>query len=80
MSFENQMNRIVQKADLKKWIDELPDTAKVLLVVEETDTEGVLYESREFFGDVDETKAIWMLERCKLNILTAVDEVVDDGE
>ena len=62
-NFEDQLVRITQKADFKKWIDELQDDSQVLIIRMDTVNETYVKLSSKYFGNMNLRDSLWMAWR-----------------
>lgn len=56
MGFEQQLESIVEKAELHQWIDELPEGSSAIIMAELPDGENAWH----YFGDMTLGKALWL--------------------
>jgi hypothetical protein len=73
MALDQQLARIKDKDDLHRWIDELPDDTRALILVDADEH----YEYREL-GELTVAEIVYMCESLKWEVMEQGDDGDDD--
>lgn len=75
MNIEEQLSRIKSKADLRKWVEELPEDAKGLILVhKDSDPEDKAVYSFHEVGPITVAESLWLARSYEHYLFGLTDE------